>query len=143
MKLKQPPRIKVLEALGAIADGRVKKMGDRYVVVSSEGDKKYTVVIEEGKVSSDDNGTKYRNYVGYPIIAALMMEGRLPFDQRISQALHGVPWRRLNEQMKDYSKVEEVVLSQVEKKGITREEVNGFVDAVMENVRKLRLNKVT
>ena len=143
MRLRQPPRIKVLEALGAIADQRVRKVDDHYEVISSEGDRKYTVSVEGNNVSSDDNGTRFRNYVGYPIIAVLMLEGRLPYDEELAKALAGIPWRKLNEDMKDYSKVEEIVLKRAEEKGVKRERVEEFVNRVMENVRRLRLNKVT
>ncbi|MCH1771755.1 MULTISPECIES: hypothetical protein [Metallosphaera] len=143
MRLRQPPRIKVLEALGAIADQRVRKVDDHYEVISSEGDRKYTVSVEGNNVSSDDNGTRFRNYVGYPIIAVLMLEGRLPYDEELAKALAGIPWRKLNEEMKDYSKVEEIVLKRAEEKGVKRERVEEFVNRVMENVRRLRLNKVT
>ncbi|BBL46768.1 hypothetical protein [Metallosphaera sedula] len=143
MRLRQPPRIKVLEALGAIADQRVRKVDDHYEVISSEGDRKYTVSVEGNNVSSDDNGTRFRNYVGYPIIAVLMLEGRLPYDEELAKALAGIPWRKLNEEMKDYSKVEEIVLKRAEEKGVKRERVEEFVNRVMENVRRLGLNKVT
>ncbi|AWR98938.1 hypothetical protein [Metallosphaera hakonensis] len=143
MRLKQPPRIKVLEALGAIADGRVVRSGDHYLVTSSEGDRQYTVKVDGNNVSSDDNGTKFRNYVGYPIISVLMLEGRIPYDEEIAMALKGLPWRRLNEEMKNYSLVEEKVLKKAEEKGISRQRIEEFVNRVMENVRKLGLNKVT
>ncbi|ABP94929.1 hypothetical protein HA72_0754 [Metallosphaera sedula] len=143
MRLRQPPRIKVLEALGAIADQRVRKVDNHYEVISSEGDRKYTVSVEGNNVSSDDNGTRFRNYVGYPIIAVLMLEGRLPYDEELAKALAGIPWRKLNEEMKDYSKVEEIVLKRAEEKGVKRERIEDFVNRVMENVRRLGLNKVT
>jgi len=68
LRLREPPRIKVLEAAGAIADGRVHLAKgltpDRLdaTVVSSEGDRRYrVVVVKEGggyRVYSDDNGTR-------------------------------------------------------------------------------------
>ncbi|AEB95353.1 MAG: hypothetical protein QXR57_04385 [Metallosphaera sp.] len=143
MILKSPPRIKVLEALGSIADGRVRKANDHYLVASSEGDREYTVRVNGNNVSCDDNGTRYRNYVGYPIIAVLMIEGRLPFDQELANSLRGIPWRKLNEEMKSYSKVEELVLKRAEERGISRARIEEFVNKVMEDVRRLRLNKVT
>lgn len=138
-----PPRIKVLEALGSIADGRVKKEGEKYRVASSEGDREYEVWVKGDLVYSDDNGTKFRNYVGYPIIAVLMIEGKLPFDERIAQSLKGIPWRKLNEEMKNYSLVEERVLRQTEEKGVKREEIDRLVKRVLDELGKLRLNKAS
>lgn len=73
--LARPPRIKVLEAAGCIGDNRVKIVdSSRAVVSSSTGERKYRVILlEEGqgvfRAYSDDNGTVYKGYVGYPIIA--------------------------------------------------------------------------
>jgi len=138
--LAKPPRIKVLEALGAIADGRVKRVSDtEFEVVSSEGDRTYKVFVSGNVVDSTDNGTALRGYVGYPIISALMILGRLPYDERIAQALKGIDWRKLNEEMKAYWKVERLVLSLAEKRGVKREEVEDFVNKVMRKIEELHL----
>ena len=112
-KLSTPPTIKVLEAAGAIGDGRVNIVDDvsdvvRARVASSAGDKVYTVVVRrgDGRVIysySDDNGTRYRRYVGYPIISVLMLQGLLPRDPSIERALAGIPWSQWNKTYKSYS----------------------------------------
>lgn len=143
MRLKIPPKIKVLEALGAIADQRIHKLGEgKYEVISSEGDRKYTVIISKNKVSSDDNGTKFRNYIGYPIISALILEGKLPYDERIANALKGIPWRKLNEQEKKYALVEEIIKREVEKKGIKWEEVEEVRNKILESLKLLNLERM-
>ena len=143
MRLREPPRIKVLEAAGAIADGRVRieAEGQGYVratVVSSEGDRTYRVVVREGqgeiRVYSDDNGTKLRGYVGYPIISVLMLRGLLPRDEKVEQALKGVDWRRLNETYKKYSVVEDIVLSKASS-AVPRRAIEAFRDRVMREIR--------
>ena len=93
-----PPRIKVLEALGSIADGRVHVKDHEATVISSTGERKYTVIYDEQRNAaySDDNGTKFRGYVGYPIIALLMKLGKLPYDERLAQALKGIPWKKFS-----------------------------------------------
>ncbi|ABU82365.1 hypothetical protein [Ignicoccus hospitalis] len=141
--LRLPPKIKVLEALGALADGRVRLGDGRAEVVSSEGDRVYEVCVdlERGLADSTDNGTKFRGYVGYPIIAVLMALGALPFDREVAEALRGVPWRKLNEKYKKYSKVMEVVLEEAEKKGVSRERVLSLVDEVMKKLKELGLKK--
>lgn len=113
MKLRAPPRIKILEALSAIADDRVKLVGQNdAVVTSSDGTRKYEVNWDpsSNKVSSTDNGTTHRNYVGYPIIALLMLHGVLPYDASLSKKLEGINWRRLNEKYKQYEVVIDNVL---------------------------------
>ena len=145
MRLRGPPRIKVLEAAGAIADGRVQLLRgvspDRVdaVVVSSEGDRRYRVaVLKEGdrmRVYSDDNGTKLRGYVGYPIISVLMLAGLLPRDEAVENALKGIDWRRLNETYKKYSVVEELVMKKAEEV-VPRERIEEFRSRVLTELSK-------
>jgi hypothetical protein len=138
-RLRLPPRIKVLEALSAIADGRVRREGDHYVIVSSDGSRSYTVYVDEGRglVYSNDNGTVYRGYVGYPIMSVLMMLGKLSFDKELSDGLRGIPWRELNEKYKNYNAVMEVIRGRVgEDKWPLYER---FIDKVLGELRRLNL----
>ena len=71
-----PPRIKVLEALGAVAGGRIEVLSEHEVRVrSSEGNRVYRVFVdlESGEVRSNENWTVNRNYVGCPTIAFLRL----------------------------------------------------------------------
>jgi len=141
--LKNPPEIKVLEALGAIADNRVKVLNENECeVISSEGDRVYKVMIKGDLVSSNDNGTVYRNYVGYPIISCLMLLKRLPFNEKISNALRGTPWRKLNEQYKNYARVEEIVFTIAKERGINKEELENFIKVVLDELGRLHLRKI-
>lgn len=148
MLLRQPPRIKVLEALGAIADGRVELKSDpssrtyEATVRSSEGDRTYHVKVVVGdkffKAYSDDNGTKLRGYVGYPIISVLMLAGVLSRDPEVEQALKGVDWRKLNETYKKYAVVEDLVLKEAGQR-VARERIEALRDKVMGELRSLRI----
>jgi hypothetical protein len=98
-----PPIAKVYEALSAVADGRVKLTGETSAqVVSSGGNKTYTVKWspDGGEITSDDNATRWQGYLGYPIIAVLLLTGRLSYDPAVVQWLAGVPWHDLNKQYK-------------------------------------------
>ncbi len=142
--MRLPPRIKVFEALGAIADDRVKILDEkRAKVVSSTGEREYDVCVnlEERKAFSTDNGTRFRGYVGYPIIAVLMLKGVLPFDKELAEALKGIPWKHLNEKYKKYAKVMELIFKELEEKGIPRERAEKFIDEVMKKLEELRLRK--
>ena len=137
-----PPRIKVLEALGAIADNRIKKIDDKvYEVTSSDGTRKYRVIVDfdNRKVYSNDNGTKLRGYVGYPIIAVLMLNGILPFNEKLSKALKGIPWKKLNETYKRYAIVEKIVKGLAQKNGVKPYEIDLFVEDVLRKLRNLYL----
>ncbi len=140
--LRRPPRIKILEALGAIADDRIKIIDDRRAeVISSDGTRRYTVIVDYDKrrVYSNDNGTKLRGYIGYPIIAFLMKKGILPYDERLAQALKGIPWKKLNEKYKKYAIVEEIVKRKTLEKGVMPVELDQFVEKSMRILRSIKL----
>src|SRR5262245_48946999 len=105
---KLPPIIKVYEALGAIADGRVTIEDETHAMVtSSEGDKHYTVETSPDLriISSNDNASFWQGYLGYPGIAVMLRRGFFCIDKEASAALGGIPWKELNRRFKnDYSK---------------------------------------
>jgi len=143
--LRLPPRIKVLEAIGSIGDGRITVVNDREArVLSSLGDREYRVVIErldssKYRVYSSDNGTIYRGYIGYPIIAFLMLKGVIPIDRDVMKAMTGIPWKELNEKYKKYSIVERIVMDRAERIGVPRNIVNDYINIVMKKLRVMKL----
>ncbi len=142
MKLSLPPRVKVLEALSAIADERIRVLSDKIAqVISSDRTRQYTVILdlENRVVYSNDNGTKYRRYIGYPIISFLMIKRILEYNDRLAQALRGIPWKRLNETYKRYIIVERIVKDLAKKKGIEPHEIDEFIDKVMSQLEGLEL----
>ncbi len=94
---KMPPIEKAYEAYSAIADGRV-EMHDGYALVaSSDGVKTYEVAWEGDVYSSNDNATYWQGYAGYPVLAVLILQGRLPKPTNACLAdLAGIPWNALN-----------------------------------------------
>lgn len=101
---KLPPAIKIFEALGAVADGRVEIINDFQARVrSSSGNKTYDVAFnpETRELSVNDNSSYYQGYVGYPAFAFLMMKDLLPFDEKLSEALKGIHWKQLNQENKN------------------------------------------
>jgi hypothetical protein len=143
MLWKLPPRIKVLEALGSIADHRVELAGDTAKVVSSRGDRTYTVryAPERNEIDSDDNGSVYRGYLGYPSIALLMLKAKLPFEERYAEALKKIPWKILNETYKSYAVVEKKVKEIASRKGVRAEELDAFIEKVLGEIQALGLSK--
>ncbi|MEM1927221.1 MAG: hypothetical protein QXS85_00555 [Acidilobaceae archaeon] len=151
-KLSLPPRIKVLEAAGSLADGRVSVVRDSGEVVearvsSSMGDRVYRVVVKvsrDGSLQaySDDNGTKFRGYIGYPIIAVLMLKELLPRSLEVERALYRVPWRELNERLRSYDRVLEEVSRIAEARGVSRAQLEEFMERVLEKIRELRVYSI-
>ncbi|MGQ4832452.1 MAG: hypothetical protein ACP6IS_00980 [Candidatus Asgardarchaeia archaeon] len=142
---KMPPKIKVLEALGSIADQRIIKIKDgEYKVISSSGDREYKVEVdlENLRINSTDNGSVYKGYLGYPSIAVLMLNQILPFSEKIATALKGINWKELNEKYKAYWKTEFVVKKIAKRRGVSEEEIDAFVNEVMEKIKELKIKKL-
>ena len=141
--LRTPPKVKVLEALGAIGDNRIKVISDtKAEVTSSEGDKVYKVYFYSDKmaVNSTDNGTKFRKYIGYPIIAFLMVKGVLSSNDEYANELKGIDWKKINDKFKDYSKTIEYVYTIVRERGVNPSELDSFADKVLKEIKELKLN---
>src|SRR5260370_39711156 len=95
---KLPPRIKIYEALGAVADGRVVVHGHHATVRSSSGNKEYQVEYrpEYNSISSNDNASYWRGYLGYPSIALMAVLDVVAYDPIVLSYLKGIPWKDLN-----------------------------------------------
>jgi len=136
MRWKVPPDIKVYEALGCIADGRIEVDGDSAKVYSSSRKKFYTVKYDSSKnaIMANDNGSYWVKYLGYPSIALLMVKGVLPSDG--ADVLKGVKWKDLNVAHKnDFEKTKEEVLSSV----ADPERLRHIVDDIMDRIAFLHL----
>lgn len=98
MKWKHPPIIKIYEALGSIADGRVEVLGSTAKIFSSSGNKFYTVNYDPNakSIMVNDNGSFYKGYMGYPAIAFLMMIGELKYAPSVAEKLKGIAWKDIN-----------------------------------------------
>ncbi|MEM0014723.1 MAG: hypothetical protein QXS42_03870 [Zestosphaera sp.] len=134
----------MLEAAGAVADNRVVKVGEKtFRVISSEGDREYRVYVdlERMEACSTDNGTVYRNYVGYPIISALYLTNAIPYDPAVGASLSGINWRHLNETLKSYALVEAKVKEITKERGVTPERIDEYVNEVYTTLRKLKFLK--
>lgn len=142
MKLKAPPSIKVLEALGAIADDRVRLASSHEATVtSSDGGRKYEVKWDpsSNEVSSTDSGTTFRGYIGYPIISLLMLQGVLPYEPGLASKLAGINWKRLNDMYKNYDTVIENVLRKW--RVPDRERLGRFVKWTLDMLSEIDLEK--
>jgi hypothetical protein len=142
---KMPPVAKVYEALGALADGRVRITGPGQAeVVSSGGDKTYSVTWSDDgqQISSSDNASIWQGYTGYPIIAVLLATGRIPWDEAIAKQLTGVPWHDLNKRFKrDYDAAVESVLQEIESRGGDRGAIERQVEAIYRQLGSLGLER--
>ena len=141
-----PPKPKIYEALTAVAEGRVRFSGAaRAQVVSSTGEKTYTVSWSDDmrRFSSDDNASRWQGYLGYPIIAVLIVLGKLEYRPETARKLAGVPWKEINTRFRrDYGKAVESVLEGIAANGGDAEEIIREVDSIYEQLSKLRLERL-
>lgn len=135
-----PPAIKVYEALGAVADGRVEIINDfRAKVGSSSGNKTYDVTfnLDTRELSVNDNGSYYQGYLGYPALAFLMIKGLLPLDKTLSNELKGIHWKQLNQENKnDFGKTVAYLYTLT-----PQGELEAYAQTVFDALRNLNLKR--
>ena len=134
---KMPPIEKVYEAYSAIADGRVTlvETENRASVASSDGAKAYAVTWNGNIYTSNDNASYWQGYPGYPVLAALMLQGKLTLDRAVADLLAGVNWAELNHEYKrNYAAAVEVV---IEKRRLDAATVKAAVNRVYEEIAEL------
>lgn len=142
---KLPPRAKVFEAFTAVADGRVRLAGPgSATVTSSRGDKTYDVGwSDDGRVvTSNDNASYWQGYLGYPVLAVLLVRGVLRADAIGVDAMAGVPWHDLNTRFKrDYEAAVAHVLDELAAHGGDLALVEREVAAVLDQLAALGLQR--
>lgn len=134
MEWKLPPRIKIYEALGCLADGRLEEVGSEIRVYSSSRTKYYTVSFDESTnaIMANDNGSYWALYLGYPSVAYLMKIKKLPFDPVYAETLKGIPWKELNKKHKNNFQKSIIEIDQkIEEKGLDIGNFHRFIDRVM------------
>ncbi len=134
---KMPPIVKIPEAWSAIADGRVKGVGDnRFEVDSSNGEKSYIVTLSGTRYRSNDSATKFVRYPGYPVLAVMMENGQLPLNKNLLVYFKDINWNAINQKYKrDYSAALQAALDE---KNISAEERKHIYDEMQYCYDKLR-----
>lgn len=144
---KHPPLEKVYEALSAVADGRVViRDKNEAEVFSSSRTKTYTVRWSDdgSAITSNDNASRWQGYLGYPVLAVLMVRGILKYDPEIARLLSGIPWKEINKRFRnDYAAAVDSVLSSLKENGVDAEKIRREAASIWEQVRNLSLEKLT
>ena len=126
MVKRMPPIEKVYEAFSAIGDERIRFVDNAYMVFSSDESKYYTVKEDGNMYRSDDNATYWQGYPGYPVIAVLILQGKLPCKRSVCTAMKGIPWHVLNDKyQRDYAAAAEEAMRDIpDRDSIIREAEN-------------------
>lgn len=138
MMKKFPPIEKILEAYTAIADNHVKLENDQALVTSSNETKTYTVTFHDNTYTSNDNASYWQGYLGYPGIAVLMLQGKLPYDKELAQQFAGVDWNKINQEYKrNYAQAADAVMTA---KGIGKKKAETELHHVYDTLKQLSIN---
>lgn len=120
--------------------------GQSAEVASSDRSKTYSVGWSEdlSAFTSNDNASYWQGYMGYPILAVLMLLGRVEFSREATDLLAGIPWKQLNKRFRnDYAKAVEFVLDDLEAAHSgARQMITEEVDRIMGQIEGLELEKL-
>lgn len=146
MEWKEAPLIKIYEALGSIADDRVKIEGNAAKVYSSSGNKYYDVIYDpdQNAITANDNASYWVGYLGYPSICFLLKKGLVPYDPKLVEYLKGFMWKDINQKFKnDFVKTQAYIDEQVVAKyGIDLEGFHRQLEEVWRKINDLHLKKL-
>jgi len=145
MKWKVPPVIKVYEALGALGDERLEITENEARVYSSSGNKFYTVMYDPTKkaITTNDNGSYWQKYLGYPAISFLLAKDVIRHDQKWYQALKGFHWKNINTSFKnDFALTEAHIREEVAKRGFDLAELDKQLQSILEQIGQLNLSQL-
>lgn len=141
---KLPPVEKVVEAWSALASGRVEIDGSPDApagtakVVSSSGEKTYSLAWERNVYESDDGAAWWQGYPGYPILALLMARGKLPYEPRLAEYFTGINWNAANSRAKrNYAEALRSVIDSLRLSPHIVAEIESEADKTMEALKSL------
>lgn len=138
---KTTPREKIHEALSAVADERVIMSDNSAEVYSSDKNKKYVVDWNDNTYSSNDNATFWQGYAGYPIIAILIIQGKIKYDDNINKYFKNINWKQLNKQYKnDYSKAVEYIYEELKKDNVDVNSIEKEIDSIYKQLEELDIS---
>ncbi len=134
MLKKNPPFEKVYEAFSAVADNRIEMSGDYALISSSDLSKIYEVSWKDDVYASSDNATYWQGYPGYPVIAVLMLQGKLNLPEEAYE-LKDIPWKQLNEKYKrNYAEAADEALRMCAEKGSNIEKIKNAAQNVYDEL---------
>ncbi len=140
LAVKLPPIEKIHEAYSAIADKRIEMKGEEAEVSSSDLSKKYLVTWKNDTYSSNDNASYWQGYLGYPIIAVLMLQNKLSLDKQIADYFKAIPWKKLNTQYKNnFSEAVKYIMEDFKTKEIDCDKINAEINKVYQEIGQLTI----
>lgn len=114
-------------------------MFDNYAIVkSSTLEKEYLIKWNDNLYYSNDNSTYWQNYLGYPVISVLMLQGKLSLNKDILKYFKGINWNNLNKINKnDYHASLESALVDISLD--KRKEIDDEINKVYEEIKSMQI----
>lgn len=138
---KMPPIEKIHEAYSAITDNRVVIGTYSAKVTSSNRSKEYIVTWNDDIYTSNDNASYWGGYAGYPIIAVLMLQGKLKLDHSIADNFKNINWTELNTKYKSkYAKAVAEIMDRLKANGLDCDTINKNVNEVYKQIELLDIS---
>lgn len=142
MNWKKPHISKIYEALTVIADGRIEINGNTARCYLSSSDKFYDIKYDpiNGSIMSNDNSAYYTYTLSYPMIAFLMLIGRIPYEKKLLEIFKDICWDDINKEFKnDYDKSIKAVLGELKREGEDVEFIRREIQKIYDFVCKLEI----
>ncbi|WML34530.1 hypothetical protein [Clostridium sp. OS1-26] len=138
---KMPPIEKIYEAYSAVADNRVVIGNNSAKVASSNHAKEYIVTWKDDIYTSNDNGSYWSGYAGYPMIAVMMLQGKLKLNRSIAEYFKGINWTEINAKYKaKYAKAVAEIMDELKANGIDCDAINKNVNEVYKQIELLDIS---
>lgn len=143
---KMPPRAKIYEALSVLADQRVILLDENSAEVqSSSGRKSYCVewIPDLQAITANDNASYWQGYMGYPIVAVLMLQGKIRYSSTVAGHLAGISWKELNQKYKrNYDQVIKKVLKDLQNSGVDVAKIEREIESIYSQLQNLKLKRL-
>ena len=143
-----PPKIKIYEALGAIADERVEIDGilayQGTVHSASTKGKSYTISYapETNSIKSNDSGSVNQWYIGYPAIAFLLKIWKLNYNSEILPMLEHIDRSRIKQQVnKHHEETRRVLLGKLFQQWYDVDILVNECDSIYQQLEDMKLNQ--
>lgn len=137
---KLPPIEKIYETYSAIADHRIRLSTNSAEILSSDNRKSYYVQWDGNTYKSNDSATYWQGYAGYPIIAVLMLQGKLSLDETVAAHFKGINWTKVNKEYKaNYAEAVSTILHTLKADGVEIDSIQSEVNKVFEEIKDLTI----
>ena len=91
--------------------------------------------------TANDNASIWQGYAGYPMIAVLMLQGKLSLDIHVAIHFKDINWKALNSKHKNkYEKAVAEILDSLKEKGVDTDAINAEINKVYEAIRTLDIS---